>query len=499
MPRRPNVLVVFTDQQRHDTVGALNNPVIRTPSLDRLAREGVAFTSAYSPSPVCVPARCSLAYGQYPPNTGCHDNRDPMPEDGRETFFGTLASAGYRTHGIGKCHFTPDPHALRGFQTRERQEEIPASPAEDDYLTRLHERGFGHIRDPHGIRGEMYYVPQPAQMPEWLHPTQWIGDRAVGFVEAARDATRPWALFVSFIHPHPPFAPPNPWHKLYRAPLMPLPKIPPDSASLLAYVNRHQNRYKYRDQGLDLNLLRCQKAYYYACISFIDYQLGRILDALAETGHLDDTLVVFTSDHGELLGDYGSFGKRSFHDSCARVPLLVRYPERFSAGTTCDRLASLVDVAPTALGVAGVPPTHSLDGLDLAEVAAGSADRPAVFSQFSDAGTAIYTAVTPEWKYAYSAPDDREYLFDRVGDPAETRNRAGVGFCRDDLRAMRGLTLDWLRQSGEAAALDGDGFRRYPKLDVPDDPDAGLFHQDQPWATTDIPGYGRAGYSAKER
>ncbi|NCA70604.1 MAG: arylsulfatase, partial [Sphingobacteriia bacterium] len=155
MSDRPNILLLFTDQQRGDTVHALGNPVIRTPNLDRLCARGVAFTNAFSPSPVCISARCSMIYGQYPLHTNCYENT-PMPTDDRESFMGALTRAGYRTHGIGKCHFAPDPQALRGFQTREKQEEMVGKPERDDYLSWLHEQGFAHVCDPHGIRGEMY-------------------------------------------------------------------------------------------------------------------------------------------------------------------------------------------------------------------------------------------------------------------------------------------------------------------------------------------------------
>ncbi|MCX7804936.1 MAG: sulfatase-like hydrolase/transferase [Planctomycetota bacterium] len=487
---RPNILLIFTDQQRADTIGSLGNPVIRTPNLDRLRSEGTAFTSAYTPSPVCVPARCSMIYGQYPQRTGCYDNAFPMPEDGRESFVDALTRAGYRTHGIGKCHYTPDPHAMRGFQTRETQEEIVGAPEADDYLKFLHAAGFGGIADPHGVRGEMYYVPQPAQMPAEYHPTQWVGDRAVAFIGRESRSGNPWYLFCSFVHPHPPFCPPSPWHKLYRAPLMPLPKLPPGSESLRMYVNRHQNRYKYRDQGLDMNLLRCMKAYYYATISFIDFQVGRILEALAQAGVLDETMVIFTSDHGELLGDYGCFGKRSVHDSCAKVPLLVRLPGRFPGGAIRNDPVSLVDIAPTILAAAGTSiSTHAPDGLDLADVASGRSRRERVYMQYQREGLAVYAAVSARWKYAWSAPDGREYLFDRIGDPEETRDRSGLPFCRQAQEEMRRALIGFLREAGETCALDGNIWRKFPKQEVPDNPDAGLIAQDHPWARARLPGY----------
>jgi arylsulfatase len=487
--RTPNVLLLFTDQQRADTIAALGNPVIKTPGLDRLCREGVASTNAFTPSPVCISARCSMIYGQYPHHTGCYENTR-MPEDGRQSLMDALTNAGYRTHGIGKCHFSPDRHALRGFQTRERQEELVGRPDEDDYLTFLHEHGFAHVCDPHGIRSEMYYVPQPAQMPAHLHPSQWVGDRAVEFLSSPERRGQPWFLFCSFIDPHPPFAPPNPWHKLYRSPLMPLPKLPPDADSLLTFINRRQNRYKYRDQGIDRHLVRCIKAYYYATISFVDYQIGRVLDALARSGQGNDTLVVFASDHGELLGDYNCFGKRSMHDAPARVPLIARLPGCFEGGQVCDRPMSLVDIAPTVLGLTGSSiTTHDTDGLDLREVAAGAAARDMVFSQHASGGLASYLAVSREWKYFYSAPDDREFLFDRIRDPGETRNLAGNGFCDADREQMKSALIEHLRAGGETAALDGGDWRRYPKQRVPENPDTGLLIQDQRWADVTIPGY----------
>ena len=186
----------------------------------------------------------------------------------------------------------------------------------------------------------MYYIPQPSPLAPEDHPPQWIGDRSVDFITRQAGHPDPWYLFASFIHPHPPFAPPNPWHKLYRPDQMPLPNRPDAFETLQTLVNRCQNRYKYRDNGFDLNLVRAIKAYYYACISVVDFQVGRLLDALEQTGQIDQTLIGFTADHGEHLGDYQCFGKRSMHDSCARIPLIVAQPGRFAAGQVCDEPVS---------------------------------------------------------------------------------------------------------------------------------------------------------------
>ena len=501
---RPNILHLFTDQQRFDTIGALGNPAIKTPHLDRLCREGVAFTSAYTSSPVCVAARCSMIMGQYPMRTGCYENT-LMPSD-RQTFMDALTRAGYRTHGIGKCHFTPDRYALRGFQSRQYQEE---GPRQDDmtrptYYRDLHAKGLTSANEVMGVRGELYYIPQKSALAAADHPSQWVGDQAVTYIENGGD--EPWYLFAGFIHPHPPFAPPDPWHKLYRPTLMPLPNVPPDWQALQTFVNRVQNRYKYRDQGIDLNLVRALKAYYYACVSFVDYQVGRILAALERTGQLDNTLILFTSDHGEHLGDYNCFGKRSFHDSAARVPMILRGPGGFAGPRVCDEVVSPVDVAPTLLNAAGAEITgHPLDGLDLADVQAGTARREFVFGQMAHedrsaadfkstpetvAAGSSYMAVSTRWKYFYSAPDNREFLFDRLTDPRETRNQAGVSQFRGEVRdRMRSALIDLLTECGTTAGVDGDGWKVFPKQEISTDPDAGLLIQETftPWADMTLP------------
>lgn len=488
MPPPTNVLLILTDMQRADTIGALGNPVIRTPAIDRLCREGTAFTRAYTPSPVCVPARCSLHYGRWATRLGCTTN-GPMPADDGSSWPARLASAGYRTHAIGKLHFTPDAQARRGFASRERQEEIVGGPDEDDYLQHLHRAGFAHIADPHGVRGEMYYVPQPAQMPAALHPTQWVGDRAVEWIQHA--GADPWGLMVSFIHPHPPFAPPSPWHKLYRGPDMPMPFVPPDHEAHQVRVNRAQNRYKYRDRGWDLNLVRQMRAYYYACISFVDFQVGRLLDLLAARGELDRTLIVFTSDHGEYLGDYRCFGKRAMHDASARIPLLARLPGAFAPGTVCQRPASLVDVLPTICRAAGIDATGS-DGLALDRLAAGQDGRSAVFSQHGQGAQADYAIFTGDWTYWWSCSDNRELAFHNRLDPQQGSIVSQRPF-HPEIVELRRCLQEHLIACGARDAVAADGsWIAHPAPREPTSPDEGLLVQDHPWADQRIPGYSDA-------
>jgi arylsulfatase len=471
-----NILLFFTDQQRGDTIHALGNDIIETPNMDRLVREGVAFERAFTPSPVCVPGRCSMYYGLYPHHTGCADNGDPGPKD-RPTMMELLTKEGYRTHGIGKMHFSPDGQALCGFQSRERQEEGVARAEDDDYLQYLLEKGYTHVFDPHGQRSEMYYIPQLSQLPARDHPTQWVGDRSIEFIRN-HDFSKPFFLMSSFIHPHPPFAPPTPWNKIYRAKDMPHAHVPENYEDCLTYINHFQNRYKYRDQGIDRNLLRTQKAFYYSCISFIDYQIGRILQQLEELGQLDNTLIILTADHGELLGDYNSFGKRSMLNSAARIPMIVRFPVKMEKGMQCSKPVSLVDVMPTALDAAGIDAGDlSLDGESLIKIASGEARREYVISQFQKDGLGLYMIATEDKKYFYSAPDDKEYYFDNVADPMETKNLMSSEGSPEAADLKKEL-IRVLRESGQDGAVDGEEWRKYPKRKMPEDPDEGLLFQD---------------------
>lgn len=474
MADQPNVLVIMTDQQRYDTIGAHGNSLIQTPALDRLVRGGTSFTSAYCASLVCVASRCSFVLGEYPHMTGCTANT-PMPLE-RKSMMQYASEAGYQTHGVGKMHFSPKPRTLWGFDSRDFNE---GSSRDDDFSRFLDENGFSHVLMPRGERSEYYYIPQPSQLPERLHDTTWTGDRTLDFLER-RDRDRPFFLWMSFIKPHPPFEAPVPWHRLYRLIEMEPPEVPPDNEHLLCYWNYYQNRYKYRDQGNDMNLIRAIRAMYYGIISQLDYQIGRVLDQLEEEGVLDDTLVLFTSDHGEFLGDYDSWGKRSHLDPAARVPFLVRYPERFPADLQCDTPISLVDALPTVLGAVGVDTEPQHVGVDLSQIASGESDRDEVIGQLGEEDRGFYTLIASEFKYIYSAADRKEWLFRRLPGQIEKRSLAGHVAYRSVLADMRKRLMQRFRNDGYETSLDGDSWREFPQPVIPDAPDAGHLYHDGP-------------------
>ncbi|SDS57960.1 Arylsulfatase A [Microlunatus soli] len=343
------------------------------------------------------------------------------------TLMSLLTDAGYRTHGVGKMHFTPDTADLRGFQTRDSEEEFGDCES-DDYLRWLSAAGHDAVQFPHGMRDEMYYIPQLSPLPEEAHPTRWVAERSRDFLAERRS---PFFLWSSFIAPHPPFSPPAPWHRRYPASLLPEPHRPAGGGSLLTSYNRLQNRYKFRDGGRDRRLEQLIRSYYYASITFADHEIGRIVAALADSGRLDDTMIILTADHGEFLGDYGCYGKRSFLDPAARVPLICSGPG-FGRGQRIGSPVSLVDILPTAIRAAGaeLPDT---DGLPLQTPAA---DRT-LYGQYQQGTLGLYSVINQRWKYIWSAPDHREYLIDRRHDPLETMNLAYNIRAREQLLALR--------------------------------------------------------------
>ncbi|MBL4700762.1 MAG: sulfatase-like hydrolase/transferase [Phycisphaeraceae bacterium] len=473
MNKRPNILFLFTDQQRFDTIAALGNPIIKTPTMDRLVREGTTFTRAYTPSPVCVSARCSLVTGLPPHQNGCWDNMN-MRQD-LPSFMDKLTATGYQTHGVGKMHFTPTASRMWGFESRNISEE--GAGKDDSFCEFLVKNDYSHVHAPHGVRSEYYYIPQPSQLPAHLHHTAWTADRSIDFINQ-RDTTKPFFLWSSFIKPHPPFESPTPWSMLYRTSEMPEPNRFEGMEDLQTYWNHAQNRYKYKDGGYDAQLMRTMKAAYYSCISFIDYQMGRIIETLGD--EIDNTLILLSADHGELLGDYGSVGKRCMLDAANRVPMIVRYPKNFKAGTRCNVPVSLVDVYPTFLSTAECDnPVICNEGAPLNHIADGKTDRDATFSQFQTGSYGLYMITTESHKYIYSVADKRELFFDLQNDPKETRNLATDPSQQAVFENLKQRLIQRMSEGDDQNLIVTNGqWTAYEGHNMPDDPNAGLLYQD---------------------
>ena len=458
-----NIVVLFTDQQRYDTISAFGNPSIQTPNLDQLARESVIFERCITPSPVCVPARMSLMAGQYPARTGNNNNNSDLSYAG-DGFYSRLTGAGYDSCAIGKLHNLWDPYGPTGFAVRHSQEEMP--DIKDEYAAYIRGK-YPHVFDLHGMRSEMYYMPQISQLPPEDHPTQWVGDCSVEYI-LNHDESKPLFLFSSFIHPHPPYCPPSPWQKLYRED-PPEPYVPPESEKeefkQMIGVRCSCERLQMSRQ----DVLR-SKNFYYACVSFVDYQVGRIVNALKEKGIYDDTLIVFASDHGDMMGDFDSIGKRTMVDSSCHVPLMVRYP-----GKTSCRIASpssLVDIAPTLLAYAGIEYSdNEFDGIDLF----GDNCRKYVYSQHACGCNGTYMITDGKQKLIYKAAEDKYYFFKTV---PEERNEFNLS---DESCAEMKVLLDSYRASDCNHAHDSKTYEKYSKTHphYPGRMDQSLYHSEE--------------------
>ena len=385
-----------------------------------------------------------------------------------------LNEVGYQTHGVGKMHFV----ASKGdweFQSRDTAEELLGEANRDDYREFLKASGFGHVLDPHGLRSEYYYLPQPSQLPDHLHNNSWVADRSIHFLKT-RDSSKPFFLWSSFIKPHPPFESPIPWSRLYRMHEMEEPFMPENFEEKQNFWNKVQNRYKYRDAGYDGNLARIIKAAYYSAISHVDYHLGRILDSLGP--EIDNTLIVFSSDHGEMLGDYGCYGKRSMLDASVRAPLIARFPKVFPKNSVYSYSTTLLDLFPTFLKAAGgATETYDVEGMPLQSLLKDEPKDRFVHSQYSQNRLGLYMSCNRRWKYIYSAADDKEWLFEN-GD--ERKNLASEEDYSDTLARLRSLTIERFMEDGYHAPVESRQWKRFEPLTLPLDQDEGLLIQDPP-------------------
>ncbi|MHB1155919.1 MAG: sulfatase family protein [Phycisphaerales bacterium] len=407
MSKPPNILLLLTDQQRFDTIAALGHSHMVTPSLDRLCAEGVAFTQAHSPNPVCVPARHNILTGLPARFHGYgHNFRHSLPHE-LPTLPRLLSDGGYVTAAIGKMHFRP-ARSHHGFQFMRLMEEIPNHVEDDEYLRYLRDNGLGHLQHIHGVRCLGYQQPQRGLVPEAHHGSRWVADETCRFIEANKD--RPWFVWSGWIAPHPPVNVPDAFADRYRGAALPPIRGGDDEKP-------EQRRFR---------------ELYYAAITHVDDCLASILQTLDRLDLTRDTLVIFASDHGEMLGDLGLFGKSLPYESSVRIPLILRFPGRIKPGTRREDFADLNDILPTCLDAAGidineVARRHHLPAGFPGESLLCRSPRKDRTTQYvehhKDAGRWCMIR-DARWKYVYWYAGGVEELYDMLDDPHETNNMA---------------------------------------------------------------------------
>ena len=462
----PNILFIMTDQQRFDTIAALGYSQVYTPNLDRLARRGVAFTNAYSPCPVCVPARYVIRTGCEPGTTGCYDNGyfTLVPGQAAEVeercgpfLARRMGALGYRTFGIGKFHAYHDD---LGYDTFLRAEEMWGSTREERladaygaFLSREHPE-FDFLEQPHGERTEMYYMPQISPLPAAITYEAWTAARAIELLQAPDD--RPYFGFVSFIGPHPPLAPPIPFNRLYNPDDMPLP-VPGDPVlDALDEQVTWMNHAIWADEIGPMQA-RAAKARYYGEISYMDACVGELLDAVEARADAENTLICFFADHGDHLGDHRAWQKESFFEASCRIPFLLSWPARLPSGTQSEILVSLVDLFGIATVAAGQLEVR--EGIDVIGALTGqTTPRDLLFGVYGTPGTARFKIMARRgpWKYIFLANGGYELLFHLRDDPVEQENRAVEDADTTCVLRAEALTYMAARPGLRPALCDGD-------------------------------------------
>jgi len=401
MKSRPNILLITTDTQRWDTLACMGSPHAISPNLDRLAREGVLFRNAHTSSPVCMPARCSLMTGTHAHVHGCIENgfgrfdHLPMLPD-------LLKEKGYYNIMVGKTHFGPIPDSFDvSFCTKGEKN----SEADDFYASFIRSKGYS--------RQTKHFEKNP--VPEDIFIDAFLVTTTIEEIhKASQTPDRPFFAFCSLLSPHGPIDPPGQWASLYND--VPLPEVnyqegeisthPPALRSLLGYPDRPDVN------GEDL--LR-QRQLYYGLASYCDHQVGRLMKFLDDSGLREDTLVIFTSDHGQQYMDHGFNDKHNWYDETWRVPLIMSQPSCLPCGQSED-FAMLHDLTVSILAAAGTA-CPSMQGYDLYTPLAASEQLPrccASASLFRSAALA-----TMRWKMEYYFEDGCGRLFDRIRDPEE--------------------------------------------------------------------------------
>ncbi len=430
--RRPNILILYTDQQRWDALGANGNAEILTPNLDQLAQQGVNFDHYFVQNPVCMPSRVSFLTGQYPSKLGITQMGVPVPHDA-VTLPRLLKPYGYRSANIGKLHFLPHanrdhrvPHPDYGFDHLEIADE--PGPYEDAYRAwvrrqrpdQLNNISVGlppmttvwydamkikdHVK--HRVDGPRFdfggAVPFPGD--DDVTHSAFVAEQTIEFLTQQSDA-QPFLCIAGFYSPHSPWVVPQRFLDMYDPDKLTVPTYPPDVEAR-------------RDDKFTDENLRSAKHGYYAMITEVDYHVGRILDTLTEQYLVEDTIVIFTSDHGEWLGDHLRYGKGyPGSDVVSRVPFIVRWPNGgLGVGQTVHEIIEGVDVVPTLMACAGMQIAPHLQGESLFNVL----QDPST----ADDGMALMEATG--WKHLRTAhfryvihDDGREHLWDIETDPLE--------------------------------------------------------------------------------
>ena len=420
--RQPKVLLVTAAQRPGHLLSAVGHPCVQTPTLDELARSGVRFTNAYSETPLCVPARRNLMTGCPPRHNGGRrfSGTDPMP--GMPTLAATFRDAGYQTRAVGKLHVYPQRDRIGFGEVTLSEEGRIEHGLVDDYELYLKECGHEGEYFIHGM-GNNEYVTRPWHLAEEHHITNWA-TRELAYAIQRRDRDKPAFWYLSYVHPHPPLVPLECYLDMYREMPIDLPVVG-DWAFDPAALPRALLPSRDRGERMSLYQTRVARRAFYALCTHVDHQLRVVIGTLREEGELDNTIILFTSDHGDMLGKHGLWAKQVHYEESARVPMILLGPEgdeRVGFDKVDDRLIGLQDVMPTLLELAGIERPPTVRGQSMVS----SEPRSHLYCEFTEGANASRMVRDAEgYKLIYYPVGNCLQLFDLNDDPEELVDLSG--------------------------------------------------------------------------
>ncbi len=409
--KSPNILVVMSDQHARRYASPYGHPFIRTPNMQRLADEGSTFENAYCNSPICGPSRASFMTSQYVPDIEAWDNATVLHSD-LPTWAHLLNGAGYRTALSGKMHFQ-GADQLHGFGQR------LLSDVHGNSSPELAANWTGWLPETAAAGMEMFDEVGPGEHPFSAYD-EVVTAKASAFIRSQHAADRPWALLVGLITPHYPFVVRRKFWELYYPQHADMPDVPAHMQDQHPHKRRLAEWFSFMDVPDDLAARA--RAGYYGLVTYTDACLGALLDAVDESGQTHETVVIYTSDHGEGAGEHGMWNKHTFYENSVGVPLIIRWLDRIRAGRRVRQPASLVDLARTILDAAGVAAPDNWEGESLLPLAAGRVGEReglAISDFLADGSWSACRMVRVDnlkYNYYHGAPDE---LFDLAVDPAE--------------------------------------------------------------------------------
>lgn len=459
---QPNIILIMTDQLRGDCLGVMGHNEVKTPYLDSLASKGVLFDRAYSACPSCIAARAALHTGQSGRRNGRVGYEDLIPWNYEHTLAKELTKAGYYTQCVGKMHVHPLRNLL-GFHNVELHDgylhnyRYPNTPyyesqkIADDY--------FYWLKQEKGIEADVIdtglecnsWVSRPWIYEEKYHPTNWVTTRSIDFLRR-RDTSKPFFLMASYLRPHPPFDAPQYYFDLYKDKELTPPAI--GTWEREDALNRYGRIFDSNTGPIDKELIRQAQIGYYACITHLDHQIGRLIQALVEYQVYDNSIIIFTSDHGEELCDHHLFRKSRPYEGSTHIPMIISGSEALlqaEQNQTCHAVVELRDILPTALEIAGFPVPDTVEGKSMMPLVRKELQKIRNFLHGEhEAGMASnHFIVTETDKYIWYSQTGEEQYFDLKQDKRELNNLIEAESYQERIAYLRKQLIDTLKDSEE--------------------------------------------------